>query len=462
MAGANSPAGLASRPIRILLGDEVDRYPVSAGTEGDPVNLARKRTTTFWNRKVLLTSTPTVKGASRIEMEFEESDKRYYFVPCPHCSHYQRLMWTNVQWPKDEPGKAQYCCDNCSALFGDVARVAAVRKGEWRATGPFNGRAGFHINELYSPWSSMVDMVRNFLEAKKSPETLKTFINTSLGETWEDQGETIDNTGLMARREEYAAPVPDGGLILTAGIDVQGDRIEMEVVAWSEEEESWNIDYVALPGDPSQPDVWQLLDDALSRTYTSESGTELHIAASCIDSGGHHTQIVYDYCRQRAAKRVFAVKGVAGPGRPVVQISRRTSGKKTRRVDLYTVGVDDAKGIVYARLRATDPGPGYCHFPVERQEEYFLQLTAEKIVTKYSKGFPRKEWVKSRTRNEALDCRVYSYAALKILNPVWSAIQRRAAKAATKAEPEKVHSVKPTTRKPTRPTRKRGNFVTSW
>lgn len=460
MAGANSPAGLASRPIRVMLGDEVDRYPVSAGTEGDPVNLARKRTTTFWNRKILLTSTPTIKGASRIEMEFDESDKRYFYVPCPHCDHFQRLIWAQVQWPDGDPARAEYCCAECGALFTDAQRHAVIRKGEWRATGPFNGRAGFHINELYSPWSSMAEMARNFLEAKKSPETLKTFINTSLGETWEDQGETVDDTGLMSRREEYTAAVPAGGLVLTAGIDTQGDRLEVEVVAWGVDEESWNIDYLVLPGDPSQPAVWLALDDALDRTYTHESGTELHIAAACIDSGGHHTQIVYDYCRTRAARRVFAIKGVAGPGRPVVQISRKARGKTARRVDLYTVGVDDAKGIIYARLRAPEPGPGYCHFPVERQEEYFAQLTGEKVVTKYYRGFPRKEWVKARARNEALDCRVYGYAALKILNPVWSAIAKRLEPSKPNPEPEK--KAAQTTTRQRRPAKKRGNFVTSW
>lgn len=463
MAGANSPAGLASRPIRVMLGDEVDRYPVSAGTEGDPVNLARKRTTTFWNRKILLTSTPTVKGASRIEMEFEESDKRFFYVPCPHCDQYQRLMWRNVQWPKDEPAKAQYCCDECGALFNDAQRLASIRKGEWRATGPFNGRAGFHINELYSPWSSMAEMAQNFLEAKKSPETLKTFINTSLGETWEEQGERIDETGLLERCEKYPDQVPARGLVLTAGVDVQGDRIELEVVAWGAGEESWNIDYRVIPGDPSASDVWQLLDDALDATYRHQSGTQLHIAATCIDSGGLHTQIVYEYCKARSAKRIFAVKGVAGPGRPVVQISRAQRSKQKRTVDLYTVGVDDAKGIIYARLRNDEPGPGYCHFPVDRQPEYFSQLTAEKLVTKYHRGFPRKEWVQTRPRNEALDCRVYAYAALKILNPVWAAIEKRIKPTEKpKQEPDITPIERLTNARKRRPARRRGGYATSW
>lgn len=429
MAGANSPASLASRPIRIVLCDEVDRYPPSAGTEGDPVNLARKRTTTFWNRKVLLTSTPTVKGVSRIEMEYEQSDKRRYFVPCPDCREFQYLKWANVNWQKDEKGNAlpetaAYCCEHCGALWTDGQRLSAIRHGEWRATAPFSGRAGFHLSELYSPWVPIQKVVRSFLEAKGNPETLKTWVNTSLGETWEEQGDGVDQTSLYSRREDYPAQVPAGGLLLTAGVDVQRDRIELEVVAWGEAEESWNVDYIVLPGDPSRPEVWRDLDDCLQATYEHETGTRLHITAAGIDSGDQ-TTTVYGFVKPRSHRRIFALKGISGPGRPVVKVSRRQKGTKTRDVDLYQVGVDDAKGIIYARLKIEEAGPGYCHFPRDRDEEYFDQLTAEKQATRHYKGFPRKEWIKTRARNEALDCRVYALAALKILNPVWSAIEKR-------------------------------------
>lgn len=425
MAGANSPASLASRPIRVLLCDEVDRYPSSAGSEGDPVNLARKRTATFWNRKVLLTSTPTVRGASRIEMEFEQSDQRRFFVPCLHCGEHQVLKWAQVQWPKNEPRRAEYACEHCGALLNDGQRVAMIRRGEWRATAPFNGRAGFHLSELYSPWSALGAMAQAFVEAKRSPETLKTWINTSLGETWEDSGEGVDDTGLLSRREEYAAEVPGDAVLLTAGVDVQTDRLEVEVVGWGEGEESWSVDYLVIHGDPARGETWAALDEALGRTYHHESGTALHVTAAGIDSGGAHTQIVYDYCRRRTARRVFALKGIAGAGRPVVTLSRKSQGGGNRKVDLYMVGVDDAKGTIYSRLKIDEPGPGYCHFPYERGEEYFAQLTAERIVTKYARGFARREWQKVRARNEALDCRVYAYAALRILNPVWSAVSRR-------------------------------------
>jgi phage terminase large subunit GpA-like protein len=440
MAGSNSPASLASRPVRIVLCDEVDRYPVSAGTEGDPVNLARKRTATFWNRTVILTSTPTVSGVSRVEAEFGLSDQRYFFVPCPHCGEFQRLLWSSVEWLKDDAGNgrpetAQYRCEKCAALWSETERHIAIKRGEWRATAKSRGRAGFHLSELYSPWSTLESMVAAFLEAKGRPELLKTFVNTSLGETWEEQGETVDGIGLAARRKKYPAQVPGDALLLTAGVDVQRDRIEMEVVGWGDGEESWNVDYLVLPGDTTRPEVWRDLDDCLNATYTHETGTQLHITSAVVDSGDQ-TTTVYAFVRPRQGRRIFAGKGVSGPGRPVVKISRKISGKKTRDVDLYQIGVDDAKGIIYARLQIEEPGPGYCHFPTDRDEEYFAQLTAEKLMVKYYRGFPRKEWVKSRQRNEALDCRVLAFAALKILNPVWSAISKRIGNVPPEKPPE--------------------------
>jgi phage terminase large subunit GpA-like protein len=268
MTGSNAPASLASRPIRIVLCDEVDRYPPSAGTEGDPVSLARKRSTTFWNRKIILTSTPTAAGMSRIEAEFEQSDKRHFHVPCPHCGTRQRMLWGNVKWLQDDAGQhlpdtAAYHCGECGVVWSEADRQAAIRQGRWVATGQPGRIAGFHLSELYSPWSSIPDMARAFLSAKKNTETLRTFINTALGEPWEDRGEQVDQHGLYGRREKYAADVPNGALLLTAGIDVQRDRIEMEVVGWGEGEESWNVDYRVIPGDPARDDVWQDLENAL-------------------------------------------------------------------------------------------------------------------------------------------------------------------------------------------------------
>jgi phage terminase large subunit GpA-like protein len=239
MAGANSPASLASRPIRVVLADEVDRYPMSAGEEGDPLSLAYKRTTTFWNKKRMAVSTPTVKGFSRIESAYNESDQRKFYVPCPHCETKQVLKWSHVQWDDGKPETAKYYCESCGAGWSDAERWNAVRYGEWLADNPtIKGVAGFWLNEIYSPWVKLSEMAKNFLEAKKSPHTLKTFVNTSLGETWEEQGDGVEDDALLARRETYEL-IPNDGLILTCGVDIQDDRIEGEIKAWGEDEQSW-------------------------------------------------------------------------------------------------------------------------------------------------------------------------------------------------------------------------------
>lgn len=416
VCGANSPSSLASRPIRIVLCDEVDRYPPSAGTEGDPVALAKKRSATFWNRKLILTSTPTLKGVSRIERAYEASDRRKFWVACPHCEESQVLMWSNVKWPPNEPHKATYHCVDCGAAWSDIERWTAVRGGEWRPEGPFQGVAGFWLNELYSPWTRVADMASAFVEAKKSPESLRAFVNTSLGETWEEQGETIDGTGLAERVEEWDL-LPAGVLVLTAGVDVQADRLEVEVVGWGRDEESWSLSHVRIFGDPSAAAVWFDLDRVLTQTYSRLDGARLPITAACVDSG-YATQAVYSYCSNKFRRRVYAVKGMSSAGRPIWP---KKSTKAGGKVNLFTIGVDAAKDATYARLRITRPGPGFCHFPADRDPDWFAQLAAEQVIVKYSKGFPTRVWEKKAgARNEALDCRVYAYAALQSLSVVWS------------------------------------------
>ena len=413
VAGANSPSGLASRPIRIVLCDEVDRYPISAGSEGDPVLLARKRSATFWNRRVALFSTPTVKGNSRIEAAFNESDKRYYFLQCHHCKDWQTLKWSNVRWAENAPETAHYVCEGCGVVWNDTDRVRAIRHGEWRATEPFNGVAGFHLSGLYSPWTPLEQAVREFLEAKKQPATLRVWVNTYLGEPWEEQGEQIDDYAIAERREEFGDSLPLDVVLLTAGVDVQDDRLEVEIVGWGRDDESWSIDYRTIYGDPSGPAVWQDMDSILGQQFEREDGTIMTVRATCVDSGGHHTNSVYNYVRPREGKRIFAIKGVGGEGKPLVgKPGRNNIGK----IKLFPVGVDTAKDVLFSRMRIAEPGPGYMHFPLSRSDEYFRQLTAEKLVTRYHKGFARREWVKIRPRNEALDVRVYSMAALGILN----------------------------------------------
>lgn len=409
LAGSNSPASLASRPVRLVLCDEVDRFPVSAGTEGDPVNLARKRATTFWNRKFILTSTPTIKGASRIEAAFEASDQRRYHVPCPHCEALQPLAWKQLRWPQDNPGAARYVCVECGAEIDHARKLWMLERGDWVAEAPFRGTAGFHLSELYSPWRSWGQMAQDFLDAKRLPETLKTWINTALGEPWEEDGEAVDDTGLLARREAYTLEEPPPGLrVVVAGVDVQADRLETTFVG-AAGEELWVLGHLVLWGSPTEALVWRDLDAALSARYGPYA-----VAGAAIDSGGHHTSQVYAFARQRIARRVYAVKGVAGMGRPLASRGSKVGREQAR---LFMVGVDTAKELLMGRLKVAEPGPGYIHFAGDLDEEWFAQLAAEKAVRRSVKGQLRIEWVKQRPRNEALDCVVYALAALHIVAP---------------------------------------------
>ena len=455
LVGSNSAAGLASRPIRVVLCDEVDRYPPSAGSEGSPILLARKRSATFHNRKMVMVSTPTNKGASMIESQYEESDKRQYFVPCEDCGTVQTLKWSNVKWDKDKPETAYYACDSCGSVWDDAKRNRSVRKGEWVATADFTGVAGFHINGLYSPWTTLADAVRDFLIAKKAPDTLRVFVNTFLAETWEDQGETVGDIRFDDREEEFGANIPDDIVVITAGIDVQDDRLELELVGWGRDEESWSLDYKTLYGDPSTPHLWNDLDNILKASYTTESGRSLGIRAACVDSGGHYTQAVYNFVRPREGRRIFAIKGMAGEQRPLVG---RPSKNNIGKIKLFTVGTFPIKELIFSRLKIQSEGAGYCHFPAGRPDEYYQQLAnSEKIVTKYQKGFPRREFVKTRTRNEALDCRVYAYAALCILSLNINAVADRVVNAPEPETEPQPQQPNPLARRP-----RQGGFVNSW
>jgi phage terminase large subunit GpA-like protein len=433
MAGANSPASLASRPIRVVLLDEVDRYPASAGTEGDPASLAIKRSATFWNRRILMTSTPTVKGSSRIEQAFERSDKRYFFVPCPHCGQHQVLRWAAVQWTDEDASTAKIACEHCGALCDDADRVDMVARGEWRATAPFNGVAGFHVWEAYSPWRSMAEIVGDFLKAKPYPETLKTWVNTSLGETWEDRlGERIAGESLASRAEGYAQwTVPEGALLLTAGVDVQHDRLALALWGFGPEEEAFAVAWDEIFGSPAEPDVWSKLDEVLARRFPHELGGEIAITAACIDAGDGQTMAsVLDYCRTRRTRGVLPIKGQSQEGKAPIgrptKIDVNRGGKvPPYSIELWPVGSSYIKGWLMGRIRAE----GMVHFPADLPADFYEQLTSERLVTKHLQGMPRRQWVKSPSaRNEALDATVYAYAAavyagLKRAN--WAALRAR-------------------------------------
>ena len=450
LVGSNSAAGLASRPIRILLLDEVDRYELSAGSEGSPTDLAIARTKTFWNRKIYMCSTPTIKGISKIEAAFEESDKRYFMVPCPECEVKQRLLWKNVVLDEDKPETAHYVCQECGSVINESKKPWMLKHGEWQATETSIDTAGFHISELYSPWSTWASMAINFLEAKKMPEMLKTFINTSLGESWEEQGDGVEHEGLLAKRLNYdPLTLPEDILVATCGVDTQKDRLEAQVMGWGQNYEAWVIEYKVFWGDPNGVNVWNELDLYLKSRFKTESGRSISIAATCCDSGGHHTNMVYAFTKPRQGRRIFAIKGASVAGKPIV--SKPSYVGKTQTA-LYTVGTDTAKENIFARLNAED-GHETLHFPMDLEEEYFKQLTAEKRITKWIRGRKTLAWKQIRPRNEALDVTVYNFAAIYILNPSFDVIEERLVTGAkNKQDPNDTGSFKPPA----------SNFANSW
>jgi len=461
-AWAGSPKTMRGRSAPTIVCDEVDGYERT--NEGHPVSLLWQRSATFGDIRFLMDiSTPTIKGESYIEKSFEAGDQRRFYVPCPHCESHVLLEWEHIHWPgrmgsdeenakaldEMEPEKAHFHCPDCGAQWTDGQRIAAIRKAEsvgagWKATRPFTGHASYHLNELYSTFRKIPAIVRDYIDKLKTDD-LQTFYNVSLALTWDEKGESADPDSLMARREIYSEDgsfdVPAGGLYLTAGIDMQIDRLECEVVAWGLGEESWSLGYWVFWGDPLTGDPWDQLDDLLESHFIHETGAKLRIMGACLDTGGTNgmTSAAYAYAKGRTGRRLFAIKGVPGWGKAVAEKpSRRQSGKDTRKVDLWPIAVDEGKLIVTRRLNKTEAGPGYCHFPDDRHEEWFNQLTAEKMVTKYVRGQPVREWKKpDRARNEALDCRVYAYAALKITAPRLLKIAQRLGIDTTGAEPER-------------------------
>lgn len=426
MTGANSAVGLRSMPIRYLFLDEVDGYPDDANSEGDPVNLAIQRTATFSNRKIFMISTPTIKYHSRIETAFLEGDQRYYFVPCPDCSEFQTLKWSQVKWPKGKPEAAYYSCEKCGSVWEDYQKAEILKNGKWVATNPNanNKTISFHLSSLYSPhgWVSFGDIAKEFSDVHKDPPRLQVWTNTKLAETWEDMaGVALDPTGLMKRRENFGIRLPKDIAIITAGVDVQDNRLEVEIVGWGKDEESWSLDYQVIYGDPSTPNLWSDLDKILESNF--EHQRELPnfvISATCIDSGGHYTDHVINYCDARKHKKTFAIKGSsAGYGVPIWP--PRASQNKRLKKPVYVIGVNDAKETLMQRLRINESGAGYWHFPIERDAEWFAQITSEIVKTKYVKGRPIRQWQPRRegASTEGLDCRVYAFAALRGLIRNW-------------------------------------------
>lgn len=427
MVGANSAAGLASRPIKVVLMDEVDRYPASAGTEGDPIKLAEKRTTTFWNRKKIKVSTPTIKGRSPIEKEFLTSSMEEWNVPCPCCGKYQPYEWGRIHF-SDVTMECKFCLEHISE------RDWKSNPGKWVAAKENNKKRGFHLNELASPWKHWEEIIEDFKEADRDRkqgdiEKLKTFVNTALGEPWEERGEAADDNVLLSRRERYNADLPDGVLLVTAGVDVQDDRLEIEITGWGKGYESWGILYKKINGSPELDSTWDKLEQFLDTELYFENGNSLLIAATCIDTGGHFTTEVYKFLKrmERKQKKIFGIKGMGGEGIPLIN---KVSTNNVEKVRIFILGVDSGKEILMTRLKTVDEGPGYCHFPINADrgydETYIKGLTSEQRVVSVKDNRATLKWVKkSGTRNEPLDLRNYSTAAAEILRPDWDVLEKK-------------------------------------
>ncbi|BBF94903.1 phage terminase large subunit family protein [Blastochloris tepida] len=417
MTGANSATGLRSTPARYLMLDEVDAFPADADDEGDPVALAVQRTVTFrGRRKILMISTPTLAGVSRIEKAFAESDQRRFHVPCPHCGTFQVLEWRGIAWPEGEPARAFYACQTCGGVIEEHDKPALLSAGEWRATAPGDGRtAGFHLSALYSPFESWGEIAIDFLASRKDPTRLKTWTNLKLGEPFEDRDTApLAPDTLQARAEDWGELLPDGVAIVTAGVDVQDTWLAIEIVGWGLGEESWSLAYEAIHGDTARPEVWDALDRLLAQRFPHRRDVPpLPIAAVAIDSGGHRTGEVMTFSAARLNRRVWAIKGRGGPGVPPWP-KRPPKARRAALAPVHIVGVDSIKSTLFARLRAGEPeGAGACHFPADRDYAWFGELVAERAVRKYTRGVARLEWVKDAgVRNEGLDTRVYATAAL--------------------------------------------------
>lgn len=437
LVGANSPRGFRRTSRRVVIFDEVDGYPESAGTEGDPVELGIRRTEFYWNRKILAGSTPTLAGYSAIERLFSAGDQRRYYVPCPECGESQVLRFPNLRWPEGRPELAYFVCTFNGCEIQHERKRDMVEAGAWRAEAPenfteHNRHASFHIWAAYSysPNASWGQLASEFIKANRGGSTtLKTFVNTVLGETWADRGETPAWEPLMRRRETYAiGTVPSGALMLTAGVDVQKDRVVYEVVGWGRGKRSWSVDYGVVPGDTADLErgPWKDLDALLARAFHHEHGVELSVRMLAVDSG-YNTQQVYAWARRYPMNRVIAIKGVEAGGVLVqaptpVEVTDR--GRKLKRgYKVWPVTGSIAKSELYGWLRLEAPleddalePPGFCHFP-EYGEDYFRELTAEQLVpVKTRRGYIRLEWaIIPGRRNEVLDARVYARAAAAVV-----------------------------------------------
>ena len=445
LASANSAASLRSMPIKYLFLDEVDGYPLDVDGEGSPIELAEARTRTFSEtKKVFKCSTPTIKGASAIEDAFESSNRHYYHVPCPHCEKKQKLEFQNLKWEKGEFNTVGYFCVHCGEEIKEHHKTYMLEEGEWISEDPDRGfkKMGFHISSLYSPlgWLSWAGIAEKWEAAQGNTTKLKVFINTILGQTWEENGEAPDWRRLYECADDRElAVVPMEACVITQAADVQADRIECHVVAYGRNGEKWTIDYLTFPGDTSvisneDNSPWQRMSDQINREYEHASGSFLPIKLTAIDSG-YQTQTVYEFVRKFSRNKVVAIKGF--DNRPVAvsqpsDVEVRINGKKYRRgAQVWPLGSSVLKTELYGVLKLQKPTKeelekfgyprGYWHFP-KMPEDFFKQITAEQLFAKkLPNGHTKYVWQKIHERNEVLDTAVYNMACAEILGiKTWS------------------------------------------
>ena len=424
LTGANSPSELASKPIRYLFMDETDRFPKSAGTEGDPISLAMRRTETFrHNRKIVMTSSPTDRGSSPIEEHYLSGTQEEWHTQCPHCQQYTFIKFDQIKFEKEQRGEkswkvwnVRWECPICKSEHSEYETKRFPAKWVTHNPGALDdGIRSFWINAFMSPWSSWREICTEFLLSKGDPEKLKVFKNTMLGELWETHETNGVEEKLFARREHYNAEIPDGVIVLTAGIDTQDNRLEYEVVGWDRSEQSWGVSRGVIPGRPDAQGVWDEVDLLLSREWKMKNGNGIRIMATFIDSGGDFTQEVYKQCARRSQRKIWAIKGEPGEGKDYVRLMQKASNKD---MVAFMIGVDSGKeAIMYNAGEVNEPGPGYMHFPLDAQkgydEAYFKGLISERRELRQRGGRGVMYWVKTRVRNEPLDCRNYARAAYK-------------------------------------------------
>lgn len=425
LVGSNAPSGLAMRPVRGTIFDEPDRYPPSAGHEGDVVELGEKRSTTFPNRWSYMGGSPTIKGASRIDEEYEKSTMGKWHVPCPHCGFEQSLEWggpdeaLGLKWDSGKPETAAYLCAGCAGIITEDYKGWMNERGRYVHAHPDRDVIGFHFTAIISPIIRWANLVREWLEAKGNNERVKAFVNTRLARAYEMPGEKLDTDALSSRRELYPAEVPVGVGVLTAGVDVQPDRIEASIWGWGAGEEAWLIRHHRIYGNTADKNdaCWRDLEHVLVKTYTHEGGSEIRIRAACVDHG-FNSAAVSDFVRPRQVRGVYAVKGSSEYGKPF--IGGKPGKSEKYRVRVWMIGTDAGKDVLFPRLkRVLTPGPGYIHLPTtdRADDEYLRQWANEKVTTvmRGGRSFRVYRPVSDKASVESIDCANYAYAGLWLL-----------------------------------------------